>query len=93
MCRERREKERQQLADLVGRNLTYASQLDGLDSQLYQVRPCVLRVQTTDHVSEVFGLTVLISQTDTYNSMQVSRGTAAQCYLSAAFLSCVPFTE
>ena len=26
-----REKERQQLADLVGRNLTYVSQLDGLD--------------------------------------------------------------
>ena len=36
-CRERRERERQQLADLVGRNLTYASQLDGLDYTLYQV--------------------------------------------------------
>jgi len=37
--RERREKERQQLADLVGKNLTYMSQLEGLDVQLYQARP------------------------------------------------------
>ena len=37
--RERREKERLQLADLVGRNLTYLSQLEGLDFKLYQVRP------------------------------------------------------
>lgn len=36
-CREKREKERQQLADLVGKNLTYASQLDGLDYKLYEV--------------------------------------------------------
>ena len=38
--REKREKERQQLADLVGKNLTYLSQLDGLDFTLYaqQVR-------------------------------------------------------
>ena len=35
--RDRREQERQQLADLVGRNLTYVSQLDGLDFALYQV--------------------------------------------------------
>lgn len=34
--RDRREKERQQLADLVGKNLTYVSQLDGLDFTLYQ---------------------------------------------------------
>eukprot|EP00891_Asterochloris_glomerata_P001826 jgi/Astpho2/1826/e_gw1.00038.20.1_t len=34
--RERREKERLQLADLVGRNLTYLSQLEGLDFKLYQ---------------------------------------------------------
>ncbi|KAK9832171.1 hypothetical protein WJX74_001409 [Apatococcus lobatus] len=34
--RDRREQERQQLADLVGRNLTYVSQLDGLDFALYQ---------------------------------------------------------
>lgn len=38
--RDRREKERQQLADLVGKNLTYISQLDGLGFELYagQVR-------------------------------------------------------
>lgn len=36
--RERREKERQQLADLVGKNLTYISQLEGLDFPLYKVR-------------------------------------------------------
>jgi hypothetical protein len=35
--RERREKERQQLADLVGKNLTYISQLEGLDFELYKV--------------------------------------------------------
>lgn len=35
--RERREKERQQLADLVGKNLTYMSQLEGLDFPLYRV--------------------------------------------------------
>ena len=41
-CRDRREKERQQLADLVGKNLTYLSQLDGLNFELYQVtRPCL----------------------------------------------------
>jgi hypothetical protein len=33
--REKREVERQQLADLVGRNLTYISQLDGLGFDLY----------------------------------------------------------
>lgn len=38
--KEKREKERQQLADLVGKNLTYISQLDGLGYELYasQVR-------------------------------------------------------
>jgi hypothetical protein len=38
--RDKRERERQQLADLVGRNLTYISQLDGLDFDTYasQVR-------------------------------------------------------
>ncbi|KAK9808922.1 hypothetical protein WJX72_006449 [[Myrmecia] bisecta] len=34
--KDRREKERQQLADLVGKNLTYLSQLDGLDFTLYK---------------------------------------------------------
>jgi hypothetical protein len=34
--REKRERERQQLADLVGKNLTYLSQLDGLTFQLYR---------------------------------------------------------
>jgi hypothetical protein len=33
--RERREKERAQLQDLVGKNLTYISQLDGLTFELY----------------------------------------------------------
>ena len=33
--REKREVERQQLQDLVGKNLTYLSQLDGLDFDLY----------------------------------------------------------
>lgn len=37
LCRERKEGERQQLADLVGKNLTYISQLEGLDFKLYQV--------------------------------------------------------
>lgn len=36
--REKREVERQQLQDLVGRNLTYLSQLDGLDFELYSTR-------------------------------------------------------
>ncbi|PSC73631.1 vacuolar sorting-associated 35B-like [Micractinium conductrix] len=42
--REKRERERQQLADLVGKNLTYLSQLDGLTFQLYRdvVLPRVL---------------------------------------------------
>ena len=38
LCRERRVKERQQLADLVGKNLTYISQLEGLDFPIYKVR-------------------------------------------------------
>ncbi len=38
-CRERRVKERQQLADLVGKNLTYLSQLEGLDFPLYKATP------------------------------------------------------
>ncbi len=33
--REKREQERQQLQDLVGKNLTYLSQLDGLGYDLY----------------------------------------------------------
>ena len=36
-CRDRKEGERQQLADLVGKNLTYISQLEGLDFKLYKV--------------------------------------------------------
>ncbi|KAF5843796.1 vacuolar protein sorting-associated protein 35-domain-containing protein [Dunaliella salina] len=42
--REKREIERQQLADLVGRNLTYISQLDGLGFDMYsqQVLPRVM---------------------------------------------------
>ena len=43
-CRDRREKERAQLADLVGKNLTYISQLEGLDYALYLVRPRLLPV-------------------------------------------------
>lgn len=34
--KDKREKERSQLQDLVGKNLTYLSQLDGLDFELYQ---------------------------------------------------------
>lgn len=34
--RDRKEGERQQLADLVGKNLTYISQLEGLDFTLYK---------------------------------------------------------
>lgn len=47
--REKREVERQQLQDLVGRNLTYLSQLDGLDFDLYSTRvlPRVLEQVTT----------------------------------------------
>ncbi len=44
VCRERREKERQQLADLVGKNLTYMSQLEGLDARLYQACPSPLHL-------------------------------------------------
>ncbi len=36
--REKREKERQQLADLVGKNLTYISQLDGLGYEVYSTQ-------------------------------------------------------
>ncbi|KAL4854485.1 Vacuolar protein sorting-associated protein 35B [Chlorella vulgaris] len=47
--REKRERERQQLADLVGKNLTYLSQLDGLTFQLYRdiVLPRVLEQVVT----------------------------------------------
>jgi vacuolar protein sorting-associated protein 35 len=38
--RDKREKERQQLADLVGKNLTYVSQLDGLGYDLYATQVC-----------------------------------------------------
>ena len=36
--RDKREVERQQLADLVGRNLTYISQLEGLGFDMYAQR-------------------------------------------------------
>ena len=47
--KDKREAERQQLQDLVGRNLTYLSQLDGLDFELYSSRvlPRVLEQVTT----------------------------------------------
>jgi hypothetical protein len=45
--RERRVKERQQLADLVGKNLTYISQLEGLDFPLYKAsHPLPPRIQS-----------------------------------------------
>ena len=45
--RERREKERQQLADLVGKNLTYLSQLEGLTFELYKVTYLLRNVCST----------------------------------------------
>ncbi|KAL3144750.1 hypothetical protein ABBQ38_001871 [Trebouxia sp. C0009 RCD-2024] len=62
--RERRERERQQLADLVGRNLTYTSQLDGLDYKLYQgvVLPRVMEqiVQCKDHIAQQYLMQCII---------------------------------
>lgn len=56
--KEKREKERQQLADLVGKNLTYLSQLDGLDFKLYQetVLPRVLEqiVNCKDDIAQLY---------------------------------------
>ncbi|DBA95664.1 hypothetical protein WJX82_011441 [Trebouxia sp. C0006] len=56
--KDRRERERQQLADLVGRNLTYASQLDGLDYKLYQgvVLPRVMEqiIQCKDNIAQQY---------------------------------------
>ncbi|KAL4438691.1 hypothetical protein ABPG77_006295 [Micractinium sp. CCAP 211/92] len=56
--REKRERERQQLADLVGKNLTYLSQLDGLTFQLYRdiVLPRVLEqvVSCRDDIAQQY---------------------------------------
>ena len=41
--RDRKEGERQQLADLVGKNLTYISQLEGLDFRLYKAHSPSMR--------------------------------------------------
>mmetsp|Transcript_10243 Transcript_10243/g.17835 ORF Transcript_10243/g.17835 Transcript_10243/m.17835 type:complete len:833 (-) Transcript_10243:476-2974(-) len=56
--KEKREKERQQLADLVGKNLTYISQLDGLGYELYagQVLPRVMEqvVSCRDDIAQQY---------------------------------------
>ena len=47
-------KERQQLADLVGKNLTYLSQLEGLDFPLYKVSkatPVVSNAESSSSLS------------------------------------------
>ncbi|EFN52770.1 hypothetical protein CHLNCDRAFT_54198 [Chlorella variabilis] len=62
--RERRERERQQLADLVGKNLTYLSQLDGLTFPLYKdiVLPRVLEqvVSCRDDIAQQYLMQCII---------------------------------
>lgn len=62
--KEKRERERQQLADLVGKNLTYLSQLDGLGFELYkdQVLPRVLDQITSckDDLAQLYLMQALI---------------------------------
>jgi Vacuolar protein sorting-associated protein 35 len=62
--RERREVERQQLADLVGKNLTYVSQLDGLDFMLYKeaVLPRVMEqiISCKDDIAQQYLMQCLI---------------------------------
>ncbi|KAL4440093.1 hypothetical protein ABPG75_003094 [Micractinium tetrahymenae] len=62
--REKRERERQQLADLVGKNLTYLSQLDGLTFQLYRdiVLPRVLEqvVSCRDDIAQQYLMQCII---------------------------------
>ena len=59
-----REKERQQLADLVGKNLTYVSQLDGLTFERYSslVLPRVLEqvVGCKDDIAQQYLMQALI---------------------------------
>ena len=62
--RERREKERQQLADLVGKNLTAVSQLDGLTFGLYcdTVLPRVMEqiISCKDDIAQQYLMQALI---------------------------------
>eukprot|EP00198_Chlamydomonas_reinhardtii_P000706 XP_001690041.1 subunit of retromer complex [Chlamydomonas reinhardtii] len=62
--KEKRERERQQLQDLVGKNLTYLSQLDGLSFELYrdQVLPRVLDQITSckDDLAQLYLMQALI---------------------------------
>ncbi|GLI69968.1 hypothetical protein VaNZ11_014715 [Volvox africanus] len=62
--KEKRERERQQLQDLVGKNLTYLSQLDGLGFELYrdQVLPRVLDQITScrDDLAQLYLMQALI---------------------------------
>lgn len=62
--RERRERERQQLADLVGKNLTYIGQLEGLDFKMYSesVLPRVVQqvVQCKDGIAQQYLMQCLI---------------------------------
>ena len=62
--RERREKERQQLADLVGKNLTAVSQLDGLTFELYcdTVLPRVMEqiISCKDDIAQQYLMQALI---------------------------------
>ena len=58
--RDRREKERAQLSDLVGKNLTYISQLEGLDYELYLVRQAGSWLQQRCLVGDGAGSTMLV---------------------------------
>ncbi|KAG2501801.1 hypothetical protein HYH03_000301 [Edaphochlamys debaryana] len=62
--KDKRERERQQLQDLVGKNLTYLSQLDGLSFELYrdQVLPRVLDQITSckDDLAQLYLMQALI---------------------------------
>jgi hypothetical protein len=75
--KDRREKDRNELRDLVGKNLLVLSQLEGVDLRLYQqkVLPCVLEqvVNCKDAIAQAYLMDAII---------QVSRQT---CYPSAAF--------
>jgi len=72
-----REKERQQLADLVGKNLTYVSQLDGLSFEMYasSVLPRVLEqvVGCRDDIAQQYLMQALIQASAEYTDTQYVR--------------------
>ena len=72
--RDRREKERAQLADLVGKNLTYISQLEGLDYELYLVRPA----GSWPHSSLLRALRMLLTSSF---PLKMLSGTAVSCQI------------